>query len=117
PRFPVKPGGLVPSISGVDEQWLVGWSRLGDRLRLTSTAEFAGYDWSWTPRDFNNILRFARDVFPDAADWGRGESPARPPPMTPDGRPIVGRTRHKNLFLNVGHGHMGWTMAFGASRI
>jgi D-amino-acid dehydrogenase len=115
--FPIKAGGLAPTVPGVDEQWLVGWSRLGDRLRLTSTAEFAGYDWSWTPRDFNNILRFARDVFPDAADWDRGEYRACLRPMTPDGRPIVGRTRHKNLFLNVGHGHMGWTMAFGASRI
>ena len=71
--FPLKPGGLAPGISGVDEQWLVGWSRLGDRLRLTSTAEFAGYDWGWTPRDFNNILRLARDLFPDAADYDRGE--------------------------------------------
>ncbi|HXU89675.1 MAG TPA: FAD-dependent oxidoreductase, partial [Methylomirabilota bacterium] len=71
--FPLKAGGLAPTISGVDEQWLVGWSRLGDRLRLTSTAEFAGYDWGWTPRDFNNILRLARDLFPDAADYDRGE--------------------------------------------
>jgi D-amino-acid dehydrogenase len=115
--FPLRPGGLAPTVPGVDEQWLVGWSRLGDRLRLTSTAEFAGYDWSWTPRDFNNILRFARDVFPDAADWERGEYRACLRPMTPDGRPVLGRTRHQNLFLNVGHGHMGWTMAFGASRI
>src|SRR5207245_2075628 len=71
--FPLKTGGLAPTISGVDEQWLVGWSRLGDHLRLTSTAEFAGYDWSWTPRDFNNILRLARDLFPDAADYDRGQ--------------------------------------------
>lgn len=115
--FPLRPGGLAPAISGVDEQWLVGWSRLGDRLRLTSTAEFAGYDWGWTPRDFNNVLRLARDLFPDAADYDRGEYRACLRPMTPDGPPILGLGRHRNLFLNCGHGHMGWTMACGTARI
>ena len=115
--FPLKAGGLAPTISGVDEQWLVGWSRLGDRLRLTSTAEFTGYDWGWTPRDFNNISRLARDLFPDAADYDRGEYRACLRPMTPDGPPILGLGRHRNLFFNCGHGHMGWTMACGTARI
>jgi D-amino-acid dehydrogenase len=115
--FPLKAGGLAPTLPGVDEQWLVGWSRLGDRLRLTSTAEFAGYDWSWTPRDFNNILRLARDVFPDAAHYDRGEYRACLRPMTPDGPPVLGTGRHRNLVLDTGHGHMGWTMAFGTARI
>ena len=115
--FPLKENGLAPTLPGVDEQWLVAWSRLGDRLRLTSTAEFAGYDWSWAPRDFNNILRLARDSLPDAADYEKGEYRACLRPMTPDGPPILGRGRHRNLFFNVGHGHMGWTMAFGTARI
>jgi len=115
--FPLKSGGLAPTIPGVDEQWLVGWSRLGDRLRLTSTAEFAGYDWGWMPRDFNNILRLARDLFPDAADYDRGQYRACLRPMTPDGPPILGLGRHRNLFLNCAHGHMGWTMACGTARI
>jgi D-amino-acid dehydrogenase len=115
--FPLKPGGLAPTIPGVDERWLVAWSRLGDRLRLTSTAEFAGYDWGWTPRDFNNILHFARDVFPDAVDYDRGEYRACLRPMTPDGPPLLGLGRHRNLFFNSGHGHMGWTMACGTARI
>jgi D-amino-acid dehydrogenase len=115
--FPVKAGGRAPTVPGVDEQWLVGWSRLGDRLRLTSTAEFAGHDRSWTPRDFNNIMRFARDIFPDAADWERGEYRACLRPMTPDGPPVVGHGRHRNLLFNAGHGHMGWTMACGTARI
>jgi D-amino-acid dehydrogenase len=115
--FPIRPGDRAPTIPGVDEQWLVGWSRLGDRLRLTSTAEFAGYDRSWTPRDFNNIMRFARDVFPEAADWERGEYRACLRPMTPDGPPVLGPGRHRNLFFNAGHGHMGWTMACGTARI
>ena len=115
--FPLKPGGVAPSVPGVDEQWLVGWSRLGDRLRLTSTAEFCGYDRSWTPRDFGNIMRFVRDVFPDAAEWDRGEFRACLRPMTPDGRPVIGRGRYENLVFNAGHGHMGWTMACGTARI
>jgi len=115
--FPLKENGLAPTLPGVDEQWLVGWSRLGDRLRLTSTAEFAGYDWGWTPRDFNNILRLARDIFPDAADYEKGQYHACLRPMTPDGPPILGRGRHRNLFFNAGHGHMGWTMALGTARI
>jgi len=115
--FPLKPGGRAPMVPGVDEKWLVGWSRLGDRLRLTSTAEFAGYDWGWTPRDFNNILKLARDLFPDAADYDRGEYRACLRPMTPDGPPILGLGRHRNLFFNSGHGHMGWTRACGTARI
>jgi D-amino-acid dehydrogenase len=115
--FPLRRGGLAPTLPGVDEKWLVAWSRLGDQLRLTSTAEFAGYDWSWTPRDFNNILRFAREVFPDAVDYERGEYRACLRPMTPDGPPILGLGRHRNLFFNCGHGHMGWTMACGTARI
>ena len=115
--FPLRPGGLAPTVPGVDEEWLVGWSRLGDRLRLTSTAEFAGYDWSWTPRDFNNIRTLARDLFADAADYEHGEYRACLRPLTPDGPPILGLGRHRNLFLNCGHGHMGWTMACGTARI
>jgi D-amino-acid dehydrogenase len=115
--FPLKPGGLPPTIPGVDEKWLVGWSRFGDRLRLTSTAEFAGYDWGWTPRDFNNMRSLASDLFPDAADYDRGQYRACLRPMTPDGPPILGLGRHRNLFFNCGHGHMGWTMACGTARI
>jgi D-amino-acid dehydrogenase len=115
--FPIRHNGRAPTMPGVDEQWLVGWSRLGDRLRLTSTAEFAGYDWNWTGKDFNNILRFARDVFPDAAHYDDGDYRACLRPMTPDGPPVLGKGRHQNLFFNAGHGHMGWTMACGTSRI
>lgn len=115
--FPLRPGGLAPTLPGVDEQWLVGWSRMGDRLRMTSTAEFAGYDWSWTPRDFNNILRLARDIFPDAARYEEGQYRACLRPMTPDGPPILGQGRHRNLYYNAGHGHMGWSMACGTAKI
>jgi D-amino-acid dehydrogenase len=115
--FPLRTDGLAPTMPGVDEQWLVGWSRQGDRLRLTSTAEFAGHDRSWTARDFNNILRLARDLFPTAADWERGDFRACLRPMTPDGPPVLGAGRHRNLYFDAGHGHMGWTMGFATGRI
>jgi len=115
--FPLRPGGRAPTVPAVDEQWLVAWSRMGDRLRLTSTAEFTGYDMSWSPRNFANIRQLAGDLFPDAVDYDRGEYRACLRPMTPAGAPILGAGRLKNLFFNTGHGHTGWTMACGSSRI
>jgi len=114
--FPLRPGALTPTIPTVDEQWLVAWSRMGDRLRLTSTAEFTGYDMRWTPRNFANIRQLAGDLFPDAIDFSRGEYRACLRPMTPAGPPILGAGRHENLFFNTGHGHMGFTMACGSGR-
>lgn len=115
--FPLRPGALAPTVPCVDEQWLVAWSRMGDRLRLTSTAEFTGYDWSWRPENFANIRQLAGDLFPDAVDFSRGEYRACLRPMTPAGAPFLGAGRHDNLFFNTGHGHMGWTMACGSGRV
>jgi D-amino-acid dehydrogenase len=62
--FPLKAGGRAPVGARRRREVARRLVALGDRLRLTSTAEFAGYDWGWTPRDFNNILKLARDLFP-----------------------------------------------------
>jgi D-amino-acid dehydrogenase len=113
--FPLG-GGAAPVIGGVDEGPLVAWSRLGNRLRMTSTAEFAGYDRTAPEPRFAGILRVARELFPEAADYTQGERRACLRPMTPDGPPVLGTGRYENLFFNTGHGHMGWTMACGTSR-
>jgi D-amino-acid dehydrogenase len=113
--FPLR-DGAAPVIGGVDEAPLVAWSRLGDRLRMTSTAEFAGYDRTAPESAFAGILRVAKELFPEAADYAKGERRACLRPMTPDGPPVLGTGRHANLFFNTGHGHMGWTMACGTSR-
>jgi D-amino-acid dehydrogenase len=63
------------------------------------------------------MLKAARDLFGDAADWSRPSYWACLRPMTPTGLPIFGHGRHRNLWLNTGHGHMGWTMACGSARI
>jgi D-amino-acid dehydrogenase len=115
--FPIADGHRAPQVGGVDEATLVAWANFGDRLRMTSTAEFAGYGRSWRERDFENIFRMARELLPEAADYERGEFRACLRPMTPGGPPIIGRGRHDNLIYNTGHGHMGWTMACGSARI
>jgi D-amino-acid dehydrogenase len=113
--LPVRRGQSAPLIGGVDEDSLTAWATFGDRMRLTATAEFSGFDVSHRPRDFQHMLATAQTLFPDAADYAAPSYWACLRPMTPEGTPILGRTRHRNLFLNVGHGHMGWTMACGSS--
>jgi D-amino-acid dehydrogenase len=115
-NFPIR-NGSAPTTGGVDEELLVAWAPLGDKLRMTSTAEFTGYDRSTKDASFANIMRMARELLPEAADYSNGERRACLRPMTPDGPPVLGKGRHTNLFFNTGHGHMGWTMACGSSRV
>lgn len=114
---PVAGRNNTPRIGGVDEENLVAYAPMGDRLRITATADFAGYDKRHSPADFQTMLAAARDLFPDAADYSRPSYWAGLRPMTPEGTPIFGRARQRNLFLNTGHGHMGWTMSCGSARI
>jgi D-amino-acid dehydrogenase len=115
--IPVRPGDTSPRLGGVDEEHLLAYARLGDRLRLTAKAEFAGYDRSHRPEDFRHLLQVARDLFPDGGDYTSPRYWAGLRPMTPEGTPILGQTRYRNLFLNTGHGHMGWTMSCGSARL
>ncbi|MBL8670824.1 MAG: D-amino acid dehydrogenase [Alphaproteobacteria bacterium] len=114
---PVDGRNRAPRLSGVDEQNLVAWSRLGDRLRLTATAEISGYGTDHKPGDFAHMLKTAQGLFPDGADFARPSYWAGLRPMTPEGTPILGPARYRNLWLNTGQGHMGWTMSFGSARI
>jgi len=115
--LPVGARNAAPRIGGVDEENLVAWSRLGERLRVTSTAEFSGYDRGFRPGDFRAMLRAARDLFPDAADYGAPQYWAGLRPMTPGGTPLFGFARYANLLLNTGHGHIGWTMSCGSAQV
>ncbi len=126
PIYPVKGYSVTvptegfdgaPTVGGVDEGNLVAFARMGDKLRLTSTAEFAGYDTSFEARNFAGMLRVARELFPRGGAYDRPQYWACLRPMTPDGPPILGPGRHRNLWFNTGHGHMGWTMACGSARI
>jgi D-amino-acid dehydrogenase len=115
--IPVGNHGHPPTIGSVDENNLVAISRFGDRMRVTATAEFAGYDTRHTPRDFDFMLGVAKDLYPDGADYDRALQWAGLRPMTPEGTPIIGRSRYRNLYFNTGQGHMGWTMSHGSARI
>ena len=126
PIYPIKGYSLTipigaskspPSIACLDEHNLVAISRFGDRLRVTATAEFAGYDASHKPSDFAFMKRVTQELFPDGAEYDRAEMWAGLRPMTPTNLPLIGRRRLKNLILNCGHGHIGWTMSHGSARI
>ena len=106
-----------PTMASVDEHNLVAVSRFGDRIRVTATAEFAGYDTSHKPSDFAFMKAVTQDLYPDGADYDRAEMWAGLRPMTPNNLPFFGRRRFRNLFLNTGHGHIGWTMSHGSARI
>jgi len=115
--LPIAEPAAAPRIGGVDEAYLVAYATMGDRLRLTATADFAGYDTSFEAGHFAGMLRVARELFPHAAAYDKPDYWACLRPMTPDGPPIIGRCKLANLYLNTGQGHMGWTMAAGCSRI
>ena len=126
PIYPVKgysvtiPRGssnLSPQMGVVDEDRLVVTCPMGERIRIASTAEFSGYDRSHRPKDFRAIFTAARDLLPSAGDYGQPEYWAGLRPMTPSTVPILGRARYENLYLNTGHGHIGWTMACGSGKI
>jgi D-amino-acid dehydrogenase len=126
PVYPIKGYSLTipvgnhqapPTIGSVDETNLVAISRFGDRVRITATAEFAGYDTTHKPADFTFMKSVAQELYPDGADYHRAEMWAGLRPMTPDNLPILGRKRHRNLWYNTGHGHIGWTMSHGSARI
>jgi len=126
PVYPIKGYSLTlpldgannpPTVGGIDEDSLCAYVRLGERLRITSIAEFAGYDVSHRPADFAGMLGSIRELFPSGADYDRPQYWACLRPMTPEGTPILGRGRLANLHYNTGHGHMGWTMACGTARI
>lgn len=115
--FPRGGANLAPRVGGVDEDNLIAYSPMGDRLRVTAVAEFAGYDASHKPSDFRVMVDKLRALLPSGADYSKPQYWAGLRPMTPDSMPIIGRTGHRNLIVNTGHGHIGWTMSCGSARI
>ena len=114
---PIKERDLAPRVGGIDENFLVAYTPMGERIRMTATAEFAGYDTSHRPEDFRTATQVAENLFPGAVDFSRASYWAGLRPMTPDGPPRLGRARYRNLYLNAGAGHMGWTLSHGSARV
>ena len=126
PIYPIKgysltiPVGNQPSpprVASLDADSLLAISRFGDRVRVTATAEFAGYDTSHKPGDFAFIKRVTQQLYPDGADFDRAEMWAGLRPTTPNNLPLFGRKGFANLYLNTGHGDIGWTTAHGSARL
>jgi D-amino-acid dehydrogenase len=114
--IPLEDETKGPTMGGADEDRLVGYSRLGNRLRLSCTAEFTGFDRTFKPKDFAPMFKTARELFPGAFDEKKAELWAGLRPMMPNSVPVIGRARYRNLYLDTGHGHVGWTMACGSGK-
>lgn len=106
----------APSVSLSDEAFKLVISRLGERLRIAGTAELAGYDTSVNEARCNAILHRVRQLFPQLGAVHVVETWAGLRPATPDNIPVIGRTPLRNLYLNTGHGTLGWTLACGSGR-
>jgi len=114
---PITHADGAPESTVMDETYKVAITRLGDRIRVGGTAEVGGY---------RNVLRASRratlersltELFPLGGDPAQATFWSGLRPMTPDGPPVIGATRYRNLFLNTGHGTLGWTMACGSARL
>ncbi len=124
PVYPMKGYSITldaneacPEGSVADDMHKVVYTRLGHRLRIAGTAEFAGYDASVKKRRIHSILKTARGLFPNAGWNQEMHSWACLRPSTPDGPPILGSTPFSNLFLNTGHGTLGWTQAAASAAL
>jgi D-amino-acid dehydrogenase len=102
------------TVSLTDDEHKLVFSRLGERLRIAGTAEFAGYDTSLNAARCDAILRRTAELFPGAGDIKHAQLWAGLRPATPSNLPYIGSTRYSNLYLNTGHGTLGWTQACGA---
>ena len=124
PVYPVKgysitvpdAGPHAPTVCLTDEGHKLAMSRLGSRLRVAGTAELSGYDTSINDVRCDSILARVQELFPDAADYANARKWAGLRPATPGNVPVIGRTRYSNLFLNTGHGTLGWTLCAGSGR-
>ena len=114
---PITNSAAAPQGTLTDETYKLVVTRMGDRLRAAGTAELTGYDMTLHPGRVATLRHVLHDLFATAADSAGGEAWTGLRPMTPDNPPVIGVTEYKNLFLNTGHGTLGWTMACGSGRL
>jgi D-amino-acid dehydrogenase len=106
----------APTVSLTDVAWKIVLTRLGQRLRIAGTAELAGWDRSLDRTRCEALTARTFELFPDAGIRASARYWTGLRPATPSNVPLIGRTRYRNLFLNTGHGTLGWTMACGSAR-
>ncbi len=116
---PVVNSAAAPISTVMDETYKVAITRFDDRIRVGGMAELAGFDLSLNPRRRETLEMVLGGLFPNAGDVSQSKFWTGLRPMTPDGTPIIGKAseRFDNVWLNTGHGTLGWTMACGSGQV
>lgn len=115
--IPLIPGGTAPHISVTDHQKKTVFTTIGTRLRVGGTVEFAGYDTSIPYHRIKPILSLTKRFFPAAGDFKNITTWSCLRPQTPSSNAIIQKTVIKNLYINAGHGSLGWTQAVGSGKL
>jgi len=118
--LPIQNPDAAPTVSLTDDEFKLVISRLGDRLRVAGTAELGGpnrYSQTLNKRRAAFILEKTLELFPHCADPNQVDYWAGLRPKTPDSVPLIGKTPIDSLYLNTGHGTLGWTMACGSAQV
>ena len=114
---PVVDARRAPESTLMDESYKIAITRLGARIRVGGMAEISGYNNALPERRRATLVHSLTDLFAGAGDIDAATYWSGLRPMTPDGTPVIGATPYSNLFLNTGHGTLGWTMACGSGRV
>ena len=114
--IPITRPEMAPHSTVLDESYKVAITRFDARIRVGGMAEVSGYDLTLPQRRRETLELVVRSLYPDGGDLSRAEFWTGLRPSTPDGPPVVGATSYRNLWLNTGHGTLGWTMACGSAR-
>ena len=115
--IPIVDESRAPVSTIMDETYKIAITRLGDRIRVGGMAEISGFSKDLPPARRDTLAQSVTDLFGGAGNLAAASFWSGLRPMTPDGTPVIGRTRYKNLLLNTGHGTLGWTMACGSGRV
>ena len=113
---PVRDPQKAPRVSLTDDSAKIVITRLGNRMRIAGTAELAGYNTDLNPVRCEALIKRTRELFPEAAHYDQASFWTGLRPSTPSNVPIIGPTRYPNLYVNTGHGTLGWTLACGSGR-
>ena len=112
---PVKNEEAAFNISLTDDEYKLVYSRLGDRMRVAGTAELNGYSRKLNYTRCRAIVRRTAEVMPEAGYWDQAEFWTGLRPATPSNVPYIGKSHFANLYLNTGHGTLGWTHSCGSA--
>ncbi|WP_085027774.1 D-amino acid dehydrogenase [Ensifer aridi] len=114
--IPITDASRAPESTVMDETYKIAITRLGDRIRVGGMAEISGYTNDLCSARRRTLEHSVRDLFP-GGDLSKASFWSGLRPMTPDGTPVIGATNIAGLFLNTGHGTLGWTMSCGSARL